>query len=939
MMSKGKARLLLAALALVCCTAIMNAPAAAQGNSHATVITAQHAVSPALRDLKPDTPSGKHDVFDLELIPRQNSANSPLVDQALQTTKGPLVNTTNGLNFEGIAENCGEPSDSNGAIGATQYVEWINCQFEVFDKTTGAHVAGPFNGNTLFTSLGGQCASNNSGDPIAQYDKLANRWVLTQPVFSAPYFQCIAVSQTSDATGAYNVYAFSLGSTDFPDYPKLSVWPDAYYVTYNLFPSGFIGPQICAYDRSKMLAGLPATGQCFNPHNDPNLTSNDGGMLPSDVDGIAPPPVGEPNMVLELDRTAANSNLDMWKFHVDFTIPANSTLTGPFAIPVTPWTYLCGGGGTCVPQKGTTNKLDTLGDRMMYRLPYRNFTGTGGPEIILASHSVASGGVSGERWYEIHDPNGSPTVYQQGTFQPDTTWRWMGSIAMDQNQDIALGYSLSSSSIFPEVGYTGRVPTDPLGTLETENVTFNGTGSETGHSRWGDYEAMSVDPVDDCTFWFIAQYIPVTGDFNWHTRINNFKFNGCGGPPTPNFNVTATPSSQTVTPGGSTSYTATVTPTNGFVGSVTMTVSGLPSGANGTFTPNPVVITSGAQSTTLNVTTSNSTPGGTYTLTITGTSGVLVNSTTVSLVVAAAGQITITPTSLTFAKQVINTTSAAKKITVKNTGSVTVNFTSVVASGDFAISSNTCTGGLSVGATCITMVTFTPTALGARTGSVTYTDDASGSPQSVSLTGTGVLAATLTPVSATFKGAELITTAAKAFTLTNNQSVTLNVSSVAVSANYAETDNCQPTVAPLGHCTINVTFTPPGVGTFNGTLTVTDDAANSPQSSTLSGTGLAQATINKTSLTFGLQTVGTTSAPKQATLKNNLPTPLTFSTVTTGDFAESDTCGGSVPANGGTCILNVTFTPTATGTRTGTLTVNNSSVDTPFVVSLSGTGK
>jgi len=146
-------------------------------------------------------------------------------------------------------------------------------------------------------------------------------------------------------------------------------------------------------------------------------------------------------------------------------------------------------------------------------------------------------------------------------------------------------------------------------------------------------------------------------------------------------------------------------------------------------------------------------------------------------------------------------------------------------------------------------------------------------------------------------------------------------------------------VAPLGHCTINVTFTPPGVGTFNGTLTVTDDAANSPQSSTLSGTGLAQATINKTSLTFGMQTVGTTSAPKQATIKNNLPTALTFSTVTTGDFAESDTCSGSVPANGGTCILNVTFTPTATGTRTGTLTVNNSSIDTPFTVSLTGTGK
>src|SRR5271169_3001373 len=198
MMSKGKANLLLAAVALVCCTAIMNVTAMAQDHAHPTVVESTHAYFPGQKNLlTPDKASGKNLVFDLESIPRQ-AGNSPLIDQALQTEKGPLVSTVDGLNFEGIPHNCGEPSDSNGAVGLNQYVEWINCQYAVYDKATGAVVQAAKNGNTLFTSLGGQCANNNSGDPIAQYDKLANRWVLTQPAFTAPYFQCIAVSTTSD---------------------------------------------------------------------------------------------------------------------------------------------------------------------------------------------------------------------------------------------------------------------------------------------------------------------------------------------------------------------------------------------------------------------------------------------------------------------------------------------------------------------------------------------------------------------------------------------------------------------------------------------------------------------------------------------------------------------------------------------------------------------
>jgi hypothetical protein len=339
----------------------------------------------------------------------------------------------------------------------------------------------------------------------------------------------------------------------------------------------------------------------------------------------------------------------------------------------------------------------------------------------------------------------------------------------------------------------------------------------------------------------------------------------------PNFVVTASPSSQTVTAGGSTSYTATVTPSAGFTGSVTMSVTGLPSGAGGSFTPNPVVITSGAQNSTLSVTTSGSTPTGSYTLTITGTSGSLNNSTTVTLVVNSAGQISIVPASLGFAKQVVGTTSAAKKVTVTNTGAAAVTFTSIATSGDFA-QTNNCGGSLLAGKKCVINVTFTPTTLGSRTGAITLTDSAAGSPQSVPLTGSGVAPAALSPTALAFRQAESTTSAAKVITLTNNQPVTLNVSNVSVTANYGETDNCTPTVAALASCHINITFTPPGVGTFNGTLTVTDDASNSPQTASLTGTGLAQVTLSSSSLGFGKQKVGTTSAPKSVILKNNLNT-------------------------------------------------------------------
>jgi hypothetical protein len=436
-----------------------------------------------------------------------------------------------GLSFAGVgngdygfAPNAAPP-DTNLAVGASQVVQWVNESFAVFDKTTGALVSGPVAGNSLFANLGDGCATNNDGDPIAQYDKLANRWVLTQfSVSTTPYLQCVAVSTSSDATGTYNLYAFNYG-TDFPDYPKLGVWPDAYYITFNMFANGstFEGSRLCAYDRTAMLAGLPATQQCFQ------LSSSFGGVLPSDLDGAtSPPPAGAPNDLLNF----GTNSLNLWQFHVDFAIPANSTLTGPTNIPVAAFTLPCRGrAGACVPQPGTRNNLDTLGDRLMYRLAYRNL---GDHEALVVNHSVAvgKGGKAsvGVRWYELRatPPGGAFSVYQQGTYAPDSTSRWMGSIAMDKLGDIALGYSASSSSVFPSIRLTGRVPTDPLGSLSAETVLKAGGGSQTGTlHRWGDYSAMSVDPVDDCTMFYTNEYLKASGSFNWSTWISSFKFPTC----------------------------------------------------------------------------------------------------------------------------------------------------------------------------------------------------------------------------------------------------------------------------------------------------------------------------------------------------------------------------------------------------------------------------
>src|SRR5581483_4944896 len=415
-----------------------------------------------------------------------------------QTSVAPLTPIVS-QSFEGLGNGqygfsvTGAPPDTNGAVGNTQYVQWVNTSFAIFNKTTGALISGPSAGNTIWSGFGGGCQTNNDGDPVVLYDKLANRWVFSQfSVSTTPYLQCVAVSTTSDATGTY--YRYSFQYTNFDDYPKMGVWPDGYYETFNMFNGNtFVGSDACAYDRNKMLTGAAATQVCFQQ------SSAVGGLLPSDLDGITAPPSGSPNYMIYF----GTNNLNLYKFHVDFTTPSNSTFTGPTVISVAAFTPLCNG-GTCVPQPGVTQQLDSLADRLMYRLAYRNF---GNHESLVVNHSVSVSGGGGVRWYEIQNPSGTPLLAQQGTFAPDSTYRWMGSIAMDSAGDIAVGYSKSSSSVNPSIAFAGRVPTDPSGTLETETSVIGGTGSQNGSlSRWGDYSAMTVDPVDDCTMWFTTEY-------------------------------------------------------------------------------------------------------------------------------------------------------------------------------------------------------------------------------------------------------------------------------------------------------------------------------------------------------------------------------------------------------------------------------------------------
>jgi len=527
-----------------------------------------------------------------------------------------------GIGFPGVSCNCAPP-DTNGEVGATQYVQMVNEGVQVFNKATGASVLGPIEITSLWTGLGGVCENNGHGDPVVLYDQLANRWVISQFAgVSIPTDECVAVSTTSDATGSYYRYDFHLG-TNFFDYPHLSVWPDAYYLSENVFNSSgtsYLGPQPFALDRAAMLVGAPATFVT------PGLQASSlNTLLPADLDGSNLPPAGAPNPWL----STSGSPWALYRFHVDFATPANSTWTLAGNLTPAGFTTL----SADVPQLDTTSLLDSLADRPMFRLAYRRFAD--GHEALVGNRTVSVSSIAGIRWWEITNAtSGTPTFVQQGTYQPDTTWRWMGSIAMDTVGNIALGFSASSAAIHPELRYAGRLAGDPAGTMaQGETTLFAGTGSQVStSSRWGDYSDLTVDPVDDCTFWFTSEYYATTTSFAWRTRIGSFKFPGCSLSPT--FSLAATPDPQAVCAPDDAEFTVDVGSVAGFTNAVTLGVTGNPSGTTVGFSPNPVTPPG---SSTLTVGNTGGAAPGDYTLSIDGTaSGSADHSTDVDLSIFAS---------------------------------------------------------------------------------------------------------------------------------------------------------------------------------------------------------------------------------------------------------------------------------------------------------------
>jgi len=824
---------------------------AQQASSNPTVIPpVSYDISPPLVDLvassPPMAPTSQRNI-PLRQPARPTAAPLASVtpDQALQQLSLPLVNTTAGLDFDGIGAAGSAPPDANGSVGATQFVQIVNVEYAVYDKTSGALLLGPTPIHNIWSGFNGDCANGDGGDPVVLYDKAANRWVVGQMNVNLNAY-CMAVSTTSDATQSYYRYEFSFG-TNTPDYPKLAVWPDAYYWTANTFSSAntFVGANPCAFDRATMLSGGPANAICMQQN------SSVDSLLPADLDGTTPPPTGQTNLYLQL---AAPSSLNLFKFHVDFTTPSNSTFAGPAAIPVTPFSQACGG-GTCIPQPGTTQQLDSVGDRLMFRLAYRNF---GDHESLVVNHSVMAGSSVGVRWYEIRSPNATPTVFQQGTFSPDSQYRWMGSIAMDQSGDIAVGYSASSSSNFPAVRYTGRVPSDPAGTMESENSIIEGTGSQTkGLSRWGDYSSMSVDPADDCTFWYTNEYLTTNGSFNWKTRIGSFKFTSCGQHGSSLSVTTLISSLNPSALGKAVTFTATVKPASG---------SGTPTGTV-TFNDGATVLGPGTLS------------SGTATFTTSGL-GAGVH----SITAVYGGDANFAGSTSPVLMQTVNKAASSTAVVSSNSAS-------------------------NRGAAVTFTATVTSSATGTPTGTVTFQDAAT-------TLGPGTLSGgTATFTTSGLTGGTHSITAIYGgdanFTGSTSPILTQTIGKAASSTTVASSNN--PSIIGTA-VTLTASVTSPITGTLTGTVTF-QDGTSALGTGTLSG---GAATFTTSGLTGGTHSI-TAVYSGDANFAGG-SSPVLMQTVNKVGDSTSVASSNNPSIFGSAVTFTATVTSSATGIPTGTVT-------------------
>jgi hypothetical protein len=565
-----------------------------------------------------------------------------------QTTMGTATATTVDKNFTGIVGTAfgATPPDPNIAVGSTQVVEVVNNSIEIWNKTGTVAMAAKAT-NALWTGYvgtnpGNSCATHNDGDAIVRYDGLADRWIVTQfslpnsNTAGGPSFQCVAVSQTNDATGAYWLYDFSYAHS-INDYGKLGVWSDGYYVGLDMFDASggsftYVGAESCVYEKAAMLIGHSARQMCFGPDSAAFT------LLPSSVEGTSPPPDGAPDYLIGLDFNFA-ADLEVRAFHADWSNTALSTLAhSTLPVPAYQPSSCALTGASCVPEPGG-GLLDDLSDRLMFPLSYRN---TGAHQSLVVSHTVDVGsGVLEPQWYEMRvGEDGLLHLFQSGTFAPaDGLDRWMSSAAMDQAGNIALGYSASNATTNPSVRYTARAAGDPAGQMTEAEVTLHaGTGRETGTSRWGDYSSMVVDPVDACTFWYVNESYTTNGSSNWVTSIASLRFTTCG---VNDFGLSAPGSLSTRNRKVSTDVTTSVT--KGTAENVTLSLSGLPSGATYSFSP-PTVSSGGTSTLTVDAT---SAAVGSYPLTVGGSSASTMHGASLTLSVTDDYSVSVAPSGAT----------------------------------------------------------------------------------------------------------------------------------------------------------------------------------------------------------------------------------------------------------------------------------------------------
>jgi hypothetical protein len=515
----------------------------------------QHDLSQPLSEIAKHHPAHERPRFvEPELAPREAGENRPSAQPRIRPHSNPhpllprspnpfsIVTSFEGINTSGLLANglgvYNFATDSSGAVGPHHYFQVANFAFNIYDRAGNLQL-GPLPTSALFSGFSAPCGLDWS-DAVVLYDRSADRWFFsrfasdqtnTTGGHGGKWYQCFAISQTSNPIGAYYRYAFEISPGVFNDYPKFGIWPDAYYMTADedkIFAS--MGVFVIAFEREKMLHGAAARMVQFTISNDGHRA----GMLPADWEGDLPP-AHAPNYLVRPTAVSLGwpaDSLEVWEFKVDWHNASASSLT--LTNTLTPPTYdsPCGTDQDCIPQPGTTEGLDSLAyGYLMYRLAYRNFADH---QSMLLNYTVEEGDLlpkphAAVRWFELRKEQHRPwTIYQHGDYAPDSSSRWIGSVAQDRYGNIAVGYDVSSSDRFPSIAFAGRLKREPIGTMSVETTIKAGGGSQTGYVLWGDYSQMTVDPTDDCTFWYVNTYQPSTSaSQNWATHIAAFRSQEC----------------------------------------------------------------------------------------------------------------------------------------------------------------------------------------------------------------------------------------------------------------------------------------------------------------------------------------------------------------------------------------------------------------------------